>query len=96
MTSRTKITSTSTLFKYTFNEISDSQKKLVDASIEAAQTAFAPFSNFKVGAAALLTNGTIVIGSNQENVAYPSGLCAERVAFFACGPQHNGQVISHW
>lgn len=95
MTSRTKITSTSTLFKYTFNEISDSQKKLVDASIEAAQTAFAPFSNFKVGAAALLTNGTIVIGSNQENVAYPSGLCAERVALFACGAQHNGQVISH-
>ena len=55
-------------------------KGLMDKAIEAKQNAYAPYSKFKVGAAMLLEDGTIVTGSNQENAAYPSGMCAERVA----------------
>lgn len=70
-------------------------KPLIDACLEAMQTAYAPYSGFRVGAALLLENGVIVIGNNQENAAYPSGLCAERVAFFAAGAQHpNVRVIA--
>ncbi len=50
--------------------------------------AYAPYSNFKVGAALLLDNGKIITGNNQENAAYPSGLCAERSAIFYAGSQH--------
>ena len=55
------------------------------AAINAAKRAYAPYSNFKVGAALLLQDGTVIEGNNQENVAYPSGLCAERVALFTAG-----------
>lgn len=60
-------------------------RKLYDAAIRAATRAYAPYSHFHVGAAVLLSNGTIVEGNNQENVSYPSGLCAERVALFSAG-----------
>ena len=55
---------------------------LMDQAIEARGKAYAPYSNFQVGAAVLLENGIVVHGNNQENAAYPSGLCAERVAIF--------------
>lgn len=54
-------------------------------AIAIRKKAYAPYSNFKVGAAILLDNGKIILGSNQENAAYPSGLCAERVAIFQAG-----------
>lgn len=54
----------------------------------AAERAYAPYSRFYVGAAVLLENGAIVSGNNQENAAYPSGLCAERVALFYAGAQY--------
>lgn len=57
-------------------------------ALEAAKVAYAPYSNFKVGAAVLLENGVIVTGSNQENAAYPSGTCAERTALFYAGAQY--------
>ncbi len=57
------------------------------------ENAYAPYSGFRVGAALRLSDGTVVYGSNQENVAYPSGLCAERVAVFAAGAQHPGVPI---
>lgn len=60
-------------------------KKLMLRAIKARNNAYAPYSHFQVGAAILLANGEIVIGSNQENAAYPSGLCAERVAIFQAG-----------
>lgn len=60
-------------------------QELMKKAIYARQNAYAPYSNFKVGAALLLDNGEIVFGSNQENAAYPSGLCAERVAIFHAG-----------
>lgn len=58
---------------------------LMQEAVAIRKTAYAPYSNFKVGAAILLSNGKIILGSNQENAAYPSGLCAERVAIYQAG-----------
>ncbi|WP_264566581.1 cytidine deaminase [Flavobacterium sp. N3904] len=58
---------------------------LMEKAIEVKRNAYAPYSKFRVGCAILLDNGAIVLGSNQENAAYPSGLCAERVAIFQAG-----------
>ncbi len=60
-------------------------QSLMNQAIEVRKKAYAPYSKFRVGAAILLDNGKIVLGSNQENAAYPSGLCAERVAIFQAG-----------
>ena len=60
-------------------------QNLMAEAVAIRKTAYAPYSNFRVGAALLLDNGKIVLGSNQENAAYPSGLCAERVAIFHSG-----------
>jgi cytidine deaminase len=60
-------------------------QSLMNQAIEISKNAYAPYSKFRVGAAILLDNGKIVLGSNQENAAYPSGLCAERVAIFQAG-----------
>lgn len=70
------------------DELPGSDKELMAKAIAATQTAYAPYSNFLVGAAVLLENGEIVSGSNQENAAYPSGLCAERVAVFYSGAHY--------
>ena len=67
---------------YRFEELSEEYKKLINTAKEQTENSYAPYSNFHVGAAVLLENGEIVAGSNQENAAYPSGLCAERVAAF--------------
>lgn len=71
-------------FSYTFlthwHQLDAADQHLVDQANVAMQKAYAPYSNFKVGASVLLENGQIICGSNQENVAFPSGLCAERVA----------------
>jgi len=64
------------------DELTSVDNMLLQKAIEAVDNAYAPYSTFYVGAAALLENGEIVIGNNQENAAYPSGLCAERVALF--------------
>jgi cytidine deaminase len=60
-------------------------QSLMEQAIEIRKKAYAPYSKFRVGTAILLDNGKIVLGSNQENAAYPSGLCAERVAIFCAG-----------
>lgn len=70
--------------------LSAGDKALIERAKQAATDAYAPYSGFRVGAAALLANGEIVTGNNQENVAYPSGLCAERVALFAASSQFPG------
>ncbi len=64
------------------NELPADIAHLLEKAREAAMNAYARYSHFKVGAAILLENGEIVIGSNQENAAYPSGTCAERTAAF--------------
>ena len=69
-------------------ELTAEEQHLIEVAIEATQRSYAPYSNFHVGAAVRLDNGIEVIGCNQENAAYPSGLCAERTALFSAGAQY--------
>ncbi len=64
------------------DELTAADRALVEAAKAACATSYAPYSNFRVGAAVLLDNGETVCGSNQENAAYPSGTCAERCTMF--------------
>lgn len=68
---------------YQLGELSPQDQELIRAAIEATNNAYANYSRFYVGAALRLENGKMVIGANQENAAFPSGLCAERTAVFA-------------
>ncbi len=72
----------------TVDELSPLEVELMSRAIAAAKDAYAPYSKFHVGAAVMLTNGRIISGNNQENAAYPSGLCAERVAIFNASSQY--------
>lgn len=79
-----------------FGSISELGKEhgdLMLSAVAARKNAYAPYSNFQVGAAVLLENGAVVIGNNQENACFPSGLCAERVAIFQAGAAYPGVVI---
>lgn len=73
---------------YSYDELSPEYQSLVDAAKKQTELSYAPYSKFQVGAAILLENGEIALGNNQENVAYPSGLCAERVAMFHANSQN--------
>ena len=75
------------------DELSPEESSLLQRAAEARKNAYAPYSNFKVGAAALLENGEVVIGNNQENASFPSGLCAERVAVFHAGARFPDEPI---
>ena len=67
---------------------------LMELAVKTRKNAYAPYSKFRVGAAILLNNGKVVLGSNQENAAYPSGLCAERVAIFQAGSLYpNAKIV---
>lgn len=68
-------------------------QELLAAARDAVSGSYAPYSGFRVGAAILLESGETVIGSNQENASYPSGLCAERVAVFQAGARYPGDPI---
>ena len=74
-------------------ELTASERELLEQAIEATSRSYAPYSHFCVGAAVRLENGEVVIGCNQENAAYPSGLCAERTALFAAGAQYPEQPV---
>ncbi len=63
-------------------ELSSTDQDLLSKAVEARKKANAPYSNFSVGASLLLENGKVILGNNQENAAYPSGMCAERVAIW--------------
>lgn len=69
----------------TIDDLPSDVNSLMQQAVKIRKSAYAPYSKFRVGAAILLDNGEIVLGSNQENAAYPSGLCAERVAIFHAG-----------
>lgn len=69
-------------------EMTLEDQALVAAALEAQKGSYSPYSDFQVGAALQLANGVIVKGANQENIAYPSGLCAERVAMFWAGANY--------
>lgn len=75
------------------NTLDNSLKNLVAQARAVALRSYAPYSKFHVGAAVEMTDGTIVLGSNQENIAYPSGLCAERTALFYAGANYPDHVI---
>lgn len=81
-----KIESTLDVFE-NFEELPSDIKALMNKAKEARLNAYAPYSNFLVGAAILMDNNEIITGSNQENASYPSGLCAERTAVFYAGAQ---------
>ena len=72
------------------DEMEPRDRELVQAALDARDGSYAPYSKFRVGAALRLEDGTIIQGANQENIAYPSGLCAERTAMFAAGANHPG------
>ena len=76
-----------------YEELGEEERRLVSAAKEAAARSYAPYSRFHVGAAALLASGIIVTGSNQENAAYPSGICAERTTVFYANSQYPDQPI---
>lgn len=77
----------------TMEDLSDDERKTVVAACKATKNSYAPYSRFHVGAAVLLGNGKIIIGANQENAAFPSGLCAERTAVFAAQANYPDQPI---
>lgn len=66
-------------------ELGADEQIAIEAAVKAVDNSHSPYSNFKVGAALLLDNGELILGSNQENIAYPSGICAERAALFNYG-----------
>jgi cytidine deaminase len=76
-----------------YEELSSEEKNIVDHAKEATFRAYAPYSGFRVGAAALLENGKIITGNNQENVAFPSGLCAERTTLFYAHSQYPDEAV---
>ena len=75
------------------DELSSADRTLVEKAIKACDNAYAPYSNFHVGACIRLKNGLEIIGANQENAASPCGLCAERTAIFAAQAQYPDQPI---
>ena len=75
------------------DELDSVDLMLVNKAKEATNGSWAPYSRFNVGAPLLLDDGTVVTGSNQENAAYPSGLCAERTALFTAGHTHPGKAV---
>lgn len=76
-----------------WNQLSESDQPLVHQAFDAMEKAYAPYSKFKVGASVLLATGQVICGSNQENIAFPSGLCAERVALNYVGANFPEVVI---
>ena len=89
-----KIHSIAYSLKNDWSELSELDQKMINQAYSACENAYAPYSKFKVGASVLMKNGQVVIGSNQENLAYPSGLCAERVALFAVGANYPNEPIA--
>lgn len=78
----------SAIMECQLEELSEQDRRLVELAIEATNRSYAPYSKFRVGAALVLNNGVEMLGCNQENAAYPAGLCAERSALFAAGAQY--------
>jgi cytidine deaminase len=75
------------------DELSDGDKELLQQALQATGKAYSPYSLFSVGAAVRLKSGKIVTGNNQENAAYPSGLCAERVALFYASANYPDETV---
>ncbi len=79
---------------YSYDELDEKDRQLIDAAKDATLRSYAPYSRFAVGAAALLENGRIITGTNQENAAYPSGTCAERTTLFYANSEYPDQAVT--
>ena len=79
---------------YSYTELSEEDRELVDLAREMTEKSYAPYSRFYVGAAIRLLNGKVIPGCNQENAASPSTICAERSAIFAAGAQYPDQPVT--
>ena len=79
---------------YDYDELADRDRDLIEAAKHATKGSYAPYSKFHVGAALRLADGTIVTGANQENVAFPSGLCAERTVLFYAGAVYLDRAVT--
>lgn len=86
-------TQTSFIVYESFSELEAENKALLNKAKDAVTDSYAPYSHFHVGAAILLENGIVVTGNNQENAAYPSGMCAERVAIWNASSQYPNTLI---
>ena len=75
------------------DELTADERSLIELAIEGTNRSYSPYSHFHVGAALKLQNGVTIIGCNQENAAFPSGICAERSALFAAGAQYPDQPV---
>ena len=89
-----ELTITAVLIVYKFEELTEADRTLLQAAMDATKRSYAPYSKFSVGAAARLNNDVIVTGTNQENAAYPSGLCAERTTLFYANSQYPDQAVA--
>ena len=78
---------------YALEELPADEQDLISTAIKATDNSYAKYSNFRVGAALLLKDGSVVLGANQENAVFPLGLCAERTAIFAAQAQRPDQAI---
>ena len=86
------VVATATIYE-DVSELPSEVQILMNKAVEARNQAYAPYSKFKVGAALLLENNQVILGSNQENAAYPSGMCAERVAIWKAGSDYPGVKV---
>ena len=76
-----------------FDELEEVEKEIIKRAKEATYRCYAPYSHFSVGSAALLSNNEIISGNNQENAAYPSGLCAERTTLFYANSRYPDEAV---
>lgn len=81
------------IWEVQMDELTDEERSLVELAQEGTNRSYSPYSHFHVGAALKLQNGVTFIGCNQENAAFPSGICAERSALFAAGAQYPDQPV---
>lgn len=88
------LTITAIIKIYQFDELNETDRALMETAMKATERSYAPYSHFSVGAAALLNDGTVVTGTNQENAAYPSGLCAERTVLFYANSRYPDQPVA--
>ncbi len=86
------VVASATIFE-SVSELPSNVQELMEKAIEARKKAYAPYSKFNVGVALLLENNEIILGNNQENAAYPSGMCAERVAIWKAGSDYPGVKV---
>ncbi|MDD7342780.1 MAG: cytidine deaminase [Bacteroidales bacterium] len=84
---------TTKIVVYSYNELAENDKKLVETARQATHNSYAPYSHFNVGAAVRLDNGVVIMGANQENAAF-AGICAERSAIYNAGANYPGVHIA--